>query len=333
MSLVKDVEILKNAVEKAIREEISKPLVVSIMGQTGVGKTSLINALFNVDLPVDDVQPCTKDIEKVIAQGSEGHELWFYDLPGIGESDKKDAEYMEAYKEKLLESDVVLWAIHADSRAVYFDLESLDKILNSFQENQKTQLLNKITFVMTKVDLLTHSPWIFAKTGKNGFFTPGKATTKVIDRKQQYYRDILIRPYENSLKSSTYRDNDQDQEFSIEHPNFTVDEFEITYTGKIFDFDLAELQSKYPNHADVFERLSHNYEVIPCSSRFRFNLSYLMLVIVNKLGKEAIGRFNQFIHEDTMNNLAFSHAQRMCNMLIFDMDKQKVVFDLNKIGG
>ena len=186
---------------------------------------------------------------------------------------------------------------------------------------------------MTKVDLLTHSPWIFAKTGKTGFFTPGKATEEIIKRKQQYYQDVLIQPCEDSLTSSTYRDSDRDQDFSLEHSDFIVSEFDITYTGKISDFDLAQLQSKYPDHADIFERLSHNYEVIPCSSRFRFNLNYLMLVIINKLGKEAIGRFNQFIHKDTMNSLAFEDVKRMCNMLVFDMDKQKNVFDLNKFGG
>jgi putative ribosome biogenesis GTPase RsgA len=42
---------------RRIEAEQRKPLVVVVAGQTGVGKSSLINALFGTQLEVDDVRP------------------------------------------------------------------------------------------------------------------------------------------------------------------------------------------------------------------------------------------------------------------------------------
>ncbi len=125
-------------VSNAIKAEADKPLKVSIMGQTGVGKSSLLNALFNTKLKTDPIRPCTKEIEQLSVKGNSGHELLFYDLPGIGESEEADKQYLEQYSEKLKESDVVLWAIHADSRSVAFDVASLDKLLSFSDEVMKT---------------------------------------------------------------------------------------------------------------------------------------------------------------------------------------------------
>src|SRR5438094_7128332 len=112
--------LIRDEVRKRLEEEKKIPLKVSIMGQTGVGKSSLLNALFNTQLKTDPIRPCTKEIERIVLKGQEGHELWFYDLPGIGESDKADSQYLTTYKRMLVDSDIVLWAIHADNRSVAF---------------------------------------------------------------------------------------------------------------------------------------------------------------------------------------------------------------------
>jgi predicted GTPase len=47
--------------------ESERPLTVAIMGQTGVGKSSLLNAAFGTNLQVGDVRPTTKIPEPVEA--------------------------------------------------------------------------------------------------------------------------------------------------------------------------------------------------------------------------------------------------------------------------
>src|SRR5713226_9256006 len=127
-------------VEKVRAIKRNAPLVASVMGQTGVGKSSLINAIFNTHLKTDPIRPCTKEIERVVLKGKSEHELWFYDLPGIGESDKADTQYLTMYKQMLADSDIVFWAIHADNRSVAFDLDALHRLLDSADKAYQVRL-------------------------------------------------------------------------------------------------------------------------------------------------------------------------------------------------
>src|SRR6266705_567714 len=107
-----------------------QPLVVSIMGQTGVGKSSLINALFNTHFLTDPTRPCTKEIESITIEGKGERKITFNDMPGIGESEYADAAYLVQYREYLQKSDIVLWAIHADNRSIAFDKRALATLLD-----------------------------------------------------------------------------------------------------------------------------------------------------------------------------------------------------------
>jgi predicted GTPase len=66
---------LADAVRAFVDGDAQKPLTVSVMGQTGVGKSSLINALFGTKLTVNSVEPGTITIEQIRTKGRNGQEI------------------------------------------------------------------------------------------------------------------------------------------------------------------------------------------------------------------------------------------------------------------
>ena len=264
-------------VQDRLRREQNRPLVVSVMGQSGVGKSSLVNVLFNTDLPTDAVRPCTKQIQCVTHKNPSGGELHFYDLPGIGERET-DGAYLATYREMLLASDIVLWAFHADSRSVGYDRTALLTILTGFDRQTQIRLANKITCVLTKADLLAPPAWTLAivEPGQ-GMFVPPEQTEVLLEQKARYIWETLFADY------------------SAQHH-------------------------------------TKPHSVIPCSSRFHYNLDRLMAVILEQLENDAVVRFGQFFRHDVMSYISLDEAKACCNLILFDQSARSIVFDLRKTG-
>lgn len=106
---------------KRITEKISTVLSyepkVGILGKTGVGKSSLCNALFGQEIAaISDIEACTRNPQEIMVSiGSKGINL--VDVPGVGESYERDQEYSQLYTNLLPELDVVLWLLKSDDRA------------------------------------------------------------------------------------------------------------------------------------------------------------------------------------------------------------------------
>ena len=314
-------------IKRRVESERNKPLVVVVMGQTGVGKSSLINALFGTKLKTNDVQPETKFPEKHIERGSDGYELWFWDMPGIGESSSADAGYLHDYRQKILEADVALWLCHADSRSVTFDVEAIQKILADLTDGEQSIILSKLTFVLSKSDLITPEPWILGKTKDETILQAAEETKKLLDAKAAYFREALIVPHGNKFVSKTFHDGT----FQICSGNVSFNKNFAYYSGAMSIPILRKLQQDYPEQSNVFKRLYLNSEVVYCSSRFRYNLPKLMQVIVDKIGGGVSIRLRNFISKGAMNRVSWSKAQTFSNLVVFDSVKDEIVFDLSNV--
>lgn len=107
--------------------------VIGIMGKTGVGKSSLCNALFRSEIcAVNAVEACTRQPQRVRLRFGQ-HYLTLVDLPGVGESVTRDGEYRELYQRMLSEMDLVLWVLKADDRAFAVEEQFYQDVFAQFR--------------------------------------------------------------------------------------------------------------------------------------------------------------------------------------------------------
>ena len=119
--------------------------VVGIMGKTGTGKSSLCNTLFAGDIsPVSDVAACTRKPLQFRLQVGKRF-MTIMDLPGVGESELRDAEYAALYREHLPRLDLVLWLIKADDRALAVDEHFYREVIGEAYRH-------KVLFVISQSD-------------------------------------------------------------------------------------------------------------------------------------------------------------------------------------
>jgi len=108
---------LRQHLIKELNQLVTYEPVIGIMGKTGVGKSSLCNALFRSEVcAVNAIEACTRQPQPVRLRFG-NHFLTLVDLPGVGESQARDGEYRKLYRELMPQLDMVLWILKADDRA------------------------------------------------------------------------------------------------------------------------------------------------------------------------------------------------------------------------
>ena len=87
----------KEQINSRLKNILTYEPKIGIFGKTGVGKSSLCNALFGKDVcPISDVEACTRNTQEILLDlGGSGIKL--LDVPGVGESSERDEEYAKLY--------------------------------------------------------------------------------------------------------------------------------------------------------------------------------------------------------------------------------------------
>lgn len=113
-------------------------LTILFFGKTGVGKSSTLNALFQLNWSTDSAVACTKkpqvaNLDSFQYPGFSYRKLRVVDLPGIGESPSDDKKYMGYYKKWIRQADSLVWITQADTRAYKRDEIFLQKLKPFFK--------------------------------------------------------------------------------------------------------------------------------------------------------------------------------------------------------
>lgn len=160
-----------------------RPLSVAVFGQTGVGKSTLLNSIFGTDLETSDYEPCT-GIPNIIEASNGDSVLRFIDLPGFGESSDTDDGRLELWKDQVNSADIIMIVIFATSRSIDLDFEQAKKVLHDSQHDN-------VIVVCNQTDRIVDVPdgWLFSLVGDRIKVVARKEMQELIDRKRSYIRN------------------------------------------------------------------------------------------------------------------------------------------------
>jgi predicted GTPase len=147
------------AVREAMRDNFGRrPPTIGVIGVSGTGKSSAINAMFKTTLEISHTRACTKEFRAIdmgmkILKGPAKEDpisLVVIDAPGLGEDIRMDPVYIAKYLQRLPECDVILWLMAARNRAASLDQQYLQKL---------TQFHDRIVFGLNQIDIVHPMDW------------------------------------------------------------------------------------------------------------------------------------------------------------------------------
>lgn len=174
--------------EKVQRELLDRAPVVAIIGKAGVGKTTTINNLFDVDEFVAEVLTFEQkgyigDVRRGTTRAIRkrfdlkiGIGLDIIDLPGLGDDIRKDKEFEEIYRKILPQCDIILYVLKADNRTLGEDERILQNIVLPSCDKKK------IIIAVNQVDILGENEGLHWDTRIN---LPDERQEELIRMKQK----------------------------------------------------------------------------------------------------------------------------------------------------
>ena len=186
---VSDRDIVK--IKEQVQNEFDQilPPQIAIIGFTGVGKSSTINALFNAGQEVSDVRACTQEEKAIYGDvteytGSKGL-IRIYDMPGLGEDIDADEKHLQTYSRVIPNVDVIVWAFQAGDR----QMSPMQTALLSLKKQHGEGLLERLVFVINKADLTApgETAW------NTDFNMPSSEQKKNMDDAENYIKEKIKR--------------------------------------------------------------------------------------------------------------------------------------------
>jgi small GTP-binding protein len=185
VSLHQDPAFLQKLLEEKYKLKKTKPLEVAVIGATGVGKSSTINAILGKEVAKigESPEPETNEINK----HPYGELINFCDTPGLGDSETADDEYIRIIREQLELSNVILLIKDGANK----DLSMPMKLMHIVPEYKK------VILCINRSDI--------SDSGKNWNVKDGTPTPDLEQRLLadiEYSRKALSKPFDCSKISS-----------------------------------------------------------------------------------------------------------------------------------
>jgi small GTP-binding protein len=144
---------LKEKIEKELEKIRNYTAKVGVFGDSGVGKSSLCNALFGSEIAkISHTSGCTREAQEILIGDKGKGGIKLIDVPGVGENPERHQEYLELYELLTKDLDLVLWAIKSIDRNNMASIDAFQKII------APSKL--PVVFVITQADLMNpHRDW------------------------------------------------------------------------------------------------------------------------------------------------------------------------------
>lgn len=138
--------------------ELNTPPRIAIIGSTGAGKSSTLNAMFNAGFGIDHVRACTQQAEElhidISAMDGANGSIILYDMPGLGEDIDADESHKITYQKVLRECDVALWVLDGHSRLFTHTQLALRDVVGAAMGD-----LGRLVIGINKIDLIQPGCW------------------------------------------------------------------------------------------------------------------------------------------------------------------------------
>lgn len=309
-----------------------RPPRIFLIGRTGVGKSSLINALCGAYVStVSDTKSCTEDAKIYECKDNERILMEILDTRGIAESESLDdsisAEDMLINQINEFSPDVTILMLNCTHRDdVNSDVEFLKKVSKSYEKINKTRL--PIVVVVNKCDEMAPSRF---KSPKE--YPENKI--KKINEVVQYYKEIIVKnglKIDNIIPVSSLIDwqTPDGMEVDVENienlPQYDIDNLQIAFDGRyrieellnileeaILDFEaqmglrmasrLKEVVDRFAKHLNtIFSGISATVALTPIP----ISDIYVLLIIQSVLVSLIASLSGRDISLDTAKEFIFS---------------------------